>query len=193
MFEVLREFLEQRFHVTDDEFDFIKNEFKHKHFKKGELLLREGAVAKYAAFVTKGCMRSYIVDKKGKEHIVQFAPESWWLADNESLRSGTPSNYFMDAIEDSDLLLIDTPSHLKILENVPAYAAAFQKGLQKHTAAKDKRIVATLSATAEERYNEFLTTYPSLSLRIPQHMLASFLGIAPETLSRVRKQLSKKK
>jgi CRP-like cAMP-binding protein len=134
-----------------------------------------------------------VIDNKGKEHIVQFAPETWWLGDTDSIRSGKPTIYFIDAIENSDVLLLDGPSHLKILENVPGYASAFQTGVQKHAAAKDRRIVASLAATAEERYNDFLKTYPSIAQRVPQHMLASYLGITPETLSRIRKQLSLRK
>ena len=146
----------------------------------------------HAAFVATGCLRSYVIDAKGKEHIVQFAPENWWLPDTISLMSGTPSQYFIDAVEDSSLLLIDPPSHQRIIERVPGYAASFRTGLQRHAAAKDQRIVSSLSASAEERYQEFLRTYPSIALRVPQWMLASYLGVSPETLSRVRKSLSRK-
>jgi CRP-like cAMP-binding protein len=193
MFEILRTYLEQRFPITDEEFNLMSQLFIPKRLKKGEFLVREGEVVKYAAFVTKGCLRSYVIDNKGKEHIVQFAPETWWLNDSESMRNGTPTIYFIDALEDSEVLLVDGHSHLKIIENVPGYASAFQAGVQKHAAAKDKRIVASLTATAEERYNNFLITYPSIAQRVPQHMLASYLGITPETLSRIRKQLSRKK
>ena len=102
---------------------------------------------RYAAFVASGCLRNFVIDPKGKEHIVQFAPETWWLADSTSLRTGAPSQYFFDAIEDSDLLLIDAPGHLRLLETVPAFAESFRNGLQRHAAAKDQRIVSTLSAT----------------------------------------------
>ena len=193
MFEVLRSYFECRFSLTGEQFDFIKNFFSPKHLKKGGQILREGEVAKYTAFVEKGCLRSYVIDNKGKEHIVQFAPETWWLGDTDSIRTGKPTIYFIDAIEESDVLLLDAPSHLKIIEDVPGYAAAFQTGIQKHAAAKDRRIVASLTATAEERYNDFLKTYPSIAQRVPQHMLASYLGITPETLSRIRKQLWRKK
>jgi CRP-like cAMP-binding protein len=193
MFETLRTYFESRFSLTDDEFNFIKGLFLPKHLKKGAVLLREGEIAKYTAFVEKGCLRSYVIDNKGKEHIVLFAPETWWINDSDSLRNGTPATYFIDAIEDSDILLLDIPSHFKIIERIPGYAAAFQTGVQKHAAAKDRRIVASLSATAEERYNDFLKAYPSIAQRVPQHMLASYLGITPETLSRIRKQLSRKK
>ena len=133
-----------------------------------------------------------MIDSKGKEHVVQFAPENWWLADNNSLSSQTPSQYFIDAIEDSDLLLIDPPSHETLVQKIPGYAAAFRKGLQKHAGAKDQRIVNSLSTTAEERYEDFLTTYPSIATRVPQWMLASYLGLSPETISRIRKKRSRK-
>jgi CRP-like cAMP-binding protein len=160
--------------------------------RAGDVLQRAGEIATHAAFVAEGCLRSYVIDGKGKEHIVQFAPENWWLADAASLMTGTPSQYFIDAVEDSSLLLIDPPSHLRIVEQIPGYATAFQTGLQKHAAAKDLRIVSALATSAEERYQEFMRTYPSIALRVPQWMLASYLGVSPETLSRVRKGLSRK-
>jgi CRP-like cAMP-binding protein len=98
----------------------------------------------------------------------------------------------MDAIEDSELLLIDPPSHQRLLDNIPGYAAAFRTGLQRHAAAKDRRIINALSTSAEERYVDFIETYPSIALRVPQWMVASYLGISPETVSRIRKNLSRK-
>jgi CRP-like cAMP-binding protein len=106
--------------------------------------------------------------------------------------TGTPSKYFVDAIEDSELLLIDGPSHQTLVDHVAPYAAAFRTGLQRHAAAKDQRIVSALSASAEERYLEFLRVYPSIALRVPQNMLASYLGMTPETVSRIRKNLSRR-
>jgi CRP-like cAMP-binding protein len=129
---------------------------------------------------------------QGKEHIIQFAPETWWLADATSLANGTPSQYFIDAIEDTDLLLIDTQSHETIIEKVPGYADAFRRGLQKHAASRDERIVSSLSASAQERYMAFLNTYPSIATRVPQRMLASYLGVSPETISRIRRKLAGK-
>jgi CRP-like cAMP-binding protein len=149
-------------------------------------------VATHGAFVASGCLRSYVIEAKGKEHIVQFAPETWWLADARSLASGAPSQYFVDAIEPTELLLICPASHERIVANVPPYASAFQTGLQRHAAAKDQRIASALATSAEERYVQFLETYPSIALRVPQFMLASYLGVSPETLSRIRKNLSRK-
>ena len=193
MFEVLYAYFKERIPLTDDQFKLMQSFFIPKQLDKGEILLREGERAKYAAFIEKGCLRSYVIDNKGKEHIVQFAPENWWLADTNSLLNGTPSLFTIDAIEPSDILLLDVASHKKMMEQIPGFAASFQVGIQKHTAAKDKRIIASLTATAEERYRDFLQIYPSIAQRVPQHMLASFLGITPETLSRVRKRWSLKK
>ena len=191
-FDVLRAYLQARAAFTVDELDFLRGVFVPRRLPAGTFLQRAGDVARHAAFIASGCLRSYVIDAKGKEHIVQFAPETWWLADSESLSGGVPSTFFFEAIEDSDLLLIDGPSHMRVVERVPGYAAAMRTGLQRHAAAKDHRIVSALSASAEERYLAFLETYPSIVQRVPQKMLASYLGISPETLSRVRNKLARR-
>jgi CRP/FNR family transcriptional regulator, anaerobic regulatory protein len=193
MFEVLHAYFIQRMPLTAAQFQLMQTLFIPRHLEKGELLLREGEVARYGAFVAKGCLRSYVVDHTGKEHIIQFAPETWWLTDTNSIMNHVPSLYFMDALEPSDILLIDMPGHKRMMDEIPGFAASFMSGTQKHTAVKDKRIISSLTATAEERYRNFLDTYPSIAQRVPQHMLASYLGLSPETLSRVRKRWSLKK
>jgi len=190
-FERLRAYLESRATFTSEEHAFMRGLFVPRTLRKGAFLQRAGEAARYAAFVTRGCLRSYVIDAKRKEHVVQFAPEDWWLSDTTSLLTGAPATYFIDAVESTDLLLIDPPSHQRLLERVPGYAAAFRTGLQRHAAAKDRRIVESLSASAEERYLDFVERYPSIVRRVPQWMLASYLGITPETLSRIRKSLSR--
>lgn len=193
MFEVLRSYLLKMFPVTDEEFALFRKLFVPRELKKGEMFQREGDIVKYAVFVTKGCLRNNVIDNKGKEHVVMFAPENWWIADANSIMNGTPTTYFVDAIEDSVILLADKHANETIMDRIPAFAKSFQAGVQKHAAAKDKRIVQSLTATAEERYLNFLETYPTIAQRVPQHMLASYLGATPETVSRIRKNLSQKK
>ena len=125
-FEVLRVYLEGRASFTPEDLDVMRGAFVHRHLPAGEFLQKAGDVARHAAFVATGCLRHYVIDAKGKEHIVQFAPETWWLADATSLRDGTPSTFFIDAIEDSDLLLLDGPSHQRVIEQVAGYATAFR-------------------------------------------------------------------
>lgn len=192
VFAVLRVYLEARADFSERDFRQVRSAFFHKRLLRGEFLQRAGDVTRYAAFVATGCLRNYVIDARGKEHIVNFAPETWWLADATSLNAGTPSSYFIDAIEDSELLLIDGPSHAALVEGIAPYATAFRKGVQRHSAAKDQRIVSSLSASARERYLEFLRVYPSIVQRVPQSMLASYLGVTPETVSRIRKNLSRK-
>jgi cyclic nucleotide-binding protein len=131
-FGVLRAYLEARANFSEDDFDIVRSVFLFKPLPAGEFLQRGGDVTRYAAFVASGCLRSYVIDAKGKEHIVQFAPETWWLADSTSLAGRSPSQYFIDAIEDSELLLIDSPSHQHLVERVHGYATAFRNGLQRH-------------------------------------------------------------
>ena len=191
-FAVLRAYLDARAAFTEDDARAVQQTFVPRRLAAGEFLQRAGEVSRYAAFIARGCLRNFVIDAKGKEHIVQFAPETWWLADSISLSKGTPTAYFFEAIEDSELLLIDPAGQQRLIDTVPAYAASFRVGIQRHAAAKDQRIVSSLSATAEERYLEFLETYPSIVLRVPQTMLASYLGMTPETLSRIRKNLARR-
>ena len=192
MVEVLRNYLaDKNIDLTDEQFSRWSAAFTQKKIKKHEFLLREGEVARNTYFTVSGCLRMYTVDSKGKEHIMQFAPENWWLGDMESSSKNVPSVYFIDALEDSELLTMDNISWEKTINEIPSLAILFQRLMQNRQMATQKRIIFSMSASAEERYLDFMKTYPSLAQRIPQHMIASYLGITPESLSRIRKQLVK--
>src|SRR5688572_5952705 len=145
--------------MTDEEISILRNSVIPKTLKKGEFLQREGDTVKYGAFIAKGFLRSYIIDNKGKEHIIQFAPENWWISDKAGISKDAKASFFIDAIEDSEILLLDYGGHMSLMEKSPCYSASFQAGIQKRGVAKDKRIVQSLSASAEERYNDFIATY----------------------------------
>ena len=127
---------------------------------------------------------------EGKVHVVGFAPEDWWLSDTGPYLGGAPSTLFIDAVEASDVMVTDHASHQRMVDEIPSLAAAYQIGLQRLAAARDKRIISSLTASAQDRYLEFADRYPTLIRRVPLRMLASYLGMTPETLSRVRKKLS---
>lgn len=188
-FDVLRAYLEARATFTVQELEIIRAAFPYKHLPAGGFLLRAGDTTRHVAFVAAGCLRKYTIDPNGKEHIVQFAPETWWVG---GAFGPAPSSYFIDAIEDCELLLLDWQSNERLVEQIPGVATVFRIGIQRHAAATNQRIVSSLSASAEDRYLEFLKVYPSIAQRVPQSMLASYLGMTPETVSRIRKNLSRR-
>ena len=191
-FRKLRTYLERRATFTEEEFAFLEPLFLPRALRAGEFFQRAGDPVTHGAFVATGCLRKYIIDAKGKEHIVQFAPENWWVGEGPGVAPGTLAQYSIDAVEDSNLLIFDAVSHQRAIQHLPAYAAGFRVGLQRDAMAKEQRIANTLSASAEDRYEEFLKQYPSIAGRVPQFMLASYLGVSPETLSRIRKNRSPK-
>jgi CRP-like cAMP-binding protein len=191
-FHRLRAYLESKAKFTEEEFAHMETLYLPRALRAGEFFQRAGEVATHGAFVATGCLRSYIVDEDGKEHIVQFAPENWWIGDQIGLVApGTPAQYFIDAVEDSNLLVFDRAAHEWAIARIPGVAAAYRAGLERKAVATDQRIVNALSTSAEERYNAFVKKYPSIVQRVPQFMLASYLGVTPETLSRVRKNRSR--
>lgn len=161
-----------------------------KTVKKGQFLLRSGATIQHSFYVEQGLLRQYAIDAKGKEHILQFAPEGWFMADRESEFLQKPSSYFIEAVEDSSLLLITSQLIQGLGEKHPGFAQYHHNLLHRHIAALQKRITLLQSATATERYLDFIETYPDLMLRIPQTYIASYLGITPESLSRLRQDLA---
>ena len=191
-FDPLRAYLLSKAPFTAKELDFLEGLFVPSSLRSGEFLQRANEPVRHAAFVAKGCLRSYVIEGNGEELILEFAPENWWLGDRTFLTGGTTCECFIDAVGHSDLLLFDQPAHQRMVECVPTFEAMFRVAFQKYAAAKDRRIINALSMSVEERYLEFLKTYPTIALQVPQRMLASYLGVSPETLSRVRRHLSQK-
>ena len=194
MFELLFQKFDEKIRLTEEEKQLSRSFFIPKKLRKKQYLLQEGDVSKYVAFVEKGLLRSYTVNDKGNEHIIQFAFEGWWIGDQFSFLTGEPSEYNIEAMEDSELLLLTKQAEEQMLEKIPKLERFFRILLQNSLIVTQKRLAGSLSQTAEERYNELIKDCPgTLPQRIPQHMLASFLGITPETLSRIRKQMTLRK
>jgi CRP-like cAMP-binding protein len=190
MFEVLFQKLDEKIQLTEEEKQLCQSFFTPKKLRRRQYILQEGDVCKYVAFVEKGMLRSYTIDEKGNEHIMQFAFEGWWIADQFSFLTGEPATYTIDALEDSELLLLSRQAEEQLLEKIPKFERYFRILLQNSLIATQRRLISSLSHSAEERYNELLSVCPTIPRRVPQHMMASFLGITPETLSRIRKQIA---
>lgn len=163
-----------------------------KTFKKGSILQYQGDTNPYAYYVKSGLLRSYTVDQKGKEHIFLFAPEGWIMADIESQEFQQPAELFIDCIEDSEVVVLNRKDFLS--QNLSTEDLHQQIHLlSRRIAVLQKRMIMMMSATARERYLNFIETYPGLTQRVPQRMIASYLGVTPEALSKIRGDISKEK
>lgn len=193
MFELLGKSIGEKIPLTGEEFEFVKTLFVPKKLRKRQYLLQEGDVCKYTAFVEKGILRTFTVDEKGNEPILQFSLEGWWVADLYSFFTGEVSQYNIEALEECELLLISRPSWENLLEKVPRLERYFRILVQNNLIATQRRLIGAMSETAEEKYLKLTRTFPDCMQRVPQHMIASYLGITPETLSRIRSHLASRK
>ena len=192
MFSLLRANIEKRVRLTDDEFEVCTKFFTAKTIRKHQFLLNEGDVCRYIGFVKSGCMREYTIDNKGIEHIIQFAIEDWWVSDLNSYLSGLPATYNIDALQNSEVLLLEKSAREELLDSCPKMERFFRLLIEANHVTTHQRIADSLSASAEERYLKFIKTYPKLFEIVPQNQIASYLGITPQSLSRIRKELSHK-
>jgi len=190
MFELLLQSIEEKISISKAEFDFCKTLFIPKKLRKRQYLLQEGDVCRYTTFVEKGMLRTFTVDEKGNEPILQFSMEGWWIADLYSFLTEEPSLYNIEALEDCELLLITKENWEILLAKVPAFERYFRLLIQNNLIATQQRLMSSLSQSAEEKYTKLINNFPGCIQRVPQHMIASYLGITPETLSRIRGQMA---
>jgi len=188
----LKTFLASNLDIDEQEIFSIVENCSIKKVKKDEFLLSQNDYSKHTFFVEKGLLRQFSIDEKGKEHILSFAPENWFVTDRESSYFNLPSAYFIQALEDSQVVLIDETFIKLLSKKIPSFTDFNNKLLHNHIRHLQNRINLLLSAIAEDRYLQFIKMYPDILLRVPQTMVASYLGITPESLSRVRKELARK-
>ena len=173
--------------LSENDKQLLTVHFKPKKLRKRQYFLQEGDVCKYIGFVIKGSARTFTEDGKGREHILKLALENWWLADFESFYHLTPSRFNIEALEDLEVLQSTNAQIEEFLKDIPAFSEMAAVISQNYTIANQKRMQAAMSYTAEERYEDLISNYPQFLRRFPQNMIASYLGLSRETLSRLKK------
>jgi CRP/FNR family cyclic AMP-dependent transcriptional regulator len=176
---------------TGEELAYFNSILVPRQVQKKELLLSEGSVCNFEAYINKGCIRSYYIDENGVEVTLQFAIEDWWVSDIASFHERTPSKMFIEALEDCSLLLLSPATKEALLQKLPKFERVFRLMVQRNLASLQNRLFKTISNSAQERYLDFLKTYPTVPQRVAQHYIASYLGISPEFLSKVRTKMAR--
>lgn len=191
MYDLFFEHVKGKVPLTEEGQELISQYLSIKKLRKKQYLLQEGDVCKCVAFIEKGAMRSYIVQDDGSEHIVQFALEGQFMTDLYSFLTGEPSDYNIDAIEASELVTITKSSNDELRKRSPEFQEFIFLQTSEAYTQLERRMNSVLSLSLEERYRELTERHPNIVQRVPQHMMASYMGLSPETLSRIRKRISK--
>jgi len=192
MADNFKTYLETFAGVNNEELILIGERVTLKTFPKSRFLQQKGDICRFSFFVEKGLLRMYSIDPLGKEHIIQFAPENWFVSDRGSVFFNEPTEYYIDAVEDTTVVVLDELFMNQASEISVAFRKHNERLLHNHIRHLQKRISLLIGAGAEERYRDFVSMYPDVHWRVPQWMVASFLGITPESLSRVRRELARK-
>ncbi|PWV49581.1 Crp/Fnr family transcriptional regulator [Chitinophaga sp. S165] len=189
MHAVLLQELKKHINLTADEEELITTSFRHKKVRKGQFLVQPPDIALYEHFVVSGCLMEYYLDDNGTQHTLIFAPERWWTTDLNSFLKKEESRYYIEALEDTELLVVTREALDKLLKEIPLLNNYFRILYQNAIMGLEERILNVLSSKVEERYLRFLKKYPQLENRLPQYLIASYLGVTPEFFSRVKSRI----
>ena len=187
--EILINYFKNYFSLNSDERNELKLRFTERKIKRRGFILQQGDVCRHFTFVVSGCFRMYAMDQAGKEHNLRFAGENDWIADLASFYSEQPSGAYIEAIEPATILQINHPDLLNLYISYHKFDRNFRIIIEQKYIELQNRILQNISSTAEERYKSFLKQYPNLSNRLPNTQIASYLGITPEFLSKIRKEM----
>lgn len=185
---LLQNFARRHVFLSPEEVAVLQSLFVHKKFRRHQYILQQGDVARYDNFIIKGLARTYQVDDKGQERILRFTPEEWWTGDMYSFLTGQPTQYNVDCLEDTEVLRITRENLESLYERVPQINKYFRQLYQNSIISYNQRLGSALSKSALERYHEFIERYPQIEQRVPNHQIAAYLGITPQSLSRLRKE-----
>ena len=174
--------------LSENEVKIIEKYIETIQLKKKEFVLQESKVCRNLYFIEKGCLRMFFINKKGSEQITQFAIDGWWISDYQSFMNNTASDYYIQSIEASTIVSIDSKNLDSLLIELPELEKYFRKMMQKAIAGSQLRSKLLYEMSKEEFYFHFSTSFPEFMMRVPQYMIASYLGLTPEYLSELRKK-----
>lgn len=191
MFEVFEKYLRQHSDISDEDLEVVRAASVERNLRKWQSILHEGEVWRYNCFIASGCCRLYRFDKNGTDHTLRFGVENWWMTDQESFNHQTPSEYNIEALAASTVIIWTKDKWQELLQTIPALKRFNETLTANAYEASQRRIFYLISYSATEKYLEFEKTYPKVFNSVPLHMVASYLGISRETLSRIRKDFTK--
>lgn len=192
MSQLLRANIESRISISDEEWAGLLAVMKPRQVKKRGVILKAGEVCEFNSFIVKGCVRTFFTDEKEHEHIFQIGFEDWWASDLMSFVTGEPANYSIEALEDSEMLQMHRSDYESLLLRFPRYERFFRILMQNAYVAAQRRMIDSMSYSAERRYLELVKKFPLMEMRVAQHQIASYLGITPEALSRIKRGIIEK-
>ena len=191
MSEILKAHLKKFIELEEEDFQTVLSFFQSAHVRKKENLLVEGQICKYHYFVLKGCLRKFFINEKGTEQTTEFAIETWWMTDNMAFEHQQPTEFYIQAVENSEVLVISAQAQEKLLAQFPIMERYFRFVYQRAFAASQMRIKYLYDLSKEAFYHQLEERHPEFVQRMPQYLIASFLGFTPEYLSEIRaKRLS---
>lgn len=182
----LIEYIKRYVNISQEETDLLDSYLRPKTLRKKEFLLTEGQTCNARYFIVTGCIRLYYIDNKGNEQIVHFGIENWWITDYESLINNTPSRLYIQATENTELLELPQPDFDDLCIKLPQIERLFRLIMEKTCIASQKRLEYMFSQSGEEMFKHFVTTNPEFTQRVPQYMIASYLGMTPEFVSKIK-------
>ncbi|HEY0742338.1 MAG TPA: Crp/Fnr family transcriptional regulator [Chryseosolibacter sp.] len=190
MSQPILNYISRYIQLDAEEEKYFLSILRSRKYLKRQFVVQAGDECKYETYVVKGCLKAYFVDPDGNSHIIQFAVEDWWISDMDSLMNGTPATFNIDAVEDTEVLQIERTDFNTLFERIPKFNVMYRTMLMKAFVAHQRRIVDNLCKPAKDRYLDFVKRYRNIEQRVPQHQIASYLGMTPEFLSQIRRKLA---
>ena len=187
--QVLINYMNRVINLTPEEEEILISKITHRKYLKGQYLLQQGDICRFSGFIISGCTKTFFIDDQGQEHVIMFSIEDWWASDMGSFISQKPADLNVQCLENTEIISLSYDSQRELLEEIPKLERFFRIIIERAFVSSQKRIVRNFTMTAKERYLFFRSQYPQIEQRIPQYLIASYLGITKEFLSKTKKEL----